>query len=193
MTELTVEKMDLINFLLTEVSLELLGNTFFDVFGQKSNGLNHLLSMKSAKVPEGYSERTSDLLNTLGLSIFDLNEDDFSESDEPNGPEQPKKPRRLTESKSTGETVTKEVEQESLLIPLRKTSAPTQIRHRRKTVVDTRPTLKRQHVETGPSALHASKRPNTPNVVPKKKIDQMKHRVELGSLGNDLFLVIHRH
>lgn len=77
MSELTLEKMDLINFLLTEVSLELLGNKFYDVYGTEHDSLNHMLSMQSVKQTKNYDERSCQLLNALNMSIFDIREDEF--------------------------------------------------------------------------------------------------------------------
>lgn len=46
---LNVDKMDTINFLLTEVSLGLLGNDFFDIHGNCMDSLNTLVSKSSSK------------------------------------------------------------------------------------------------------------------------------------------------
>lgn len=45
----SVDKMDTINFLLTEVSLGLLGNNFFDIHGNRIESLNLLVSKCSSK------------------------------------------------------------------------------------------------------------------------------------------------
>lgn len=49
MSHLTLEKMDKINFLITEVSLECLGNKFFDIYGNQTNSLLRLISASSLK------------------------------------------------------------------------------------------------------------------------------------------------
>lgn len=45
----SIDKMDTINFLLTEVSLGLLGNNFFDIHGNSIESLNTLVSKCSSK------------------------------------------------------------------------------------------------------------------------------------------------
>lgn len=54
MPQLSVEEMDDINVLLTEVSLELLGNQFYDIFGQQRETLRELYRGGIEKRP-GYS------------------------------------------------------------------------------------------------------------------------------------------
>lgn len=49
MSHLTLEKMDKINFLITEVSLECLGNKFFDIYGNQANSLLKLISASSLR------------------------------------------------------------------------------------------------------------------------------------------------
>lgn len=49
MSHLTIETMDKINFLITEVSLECLGNKFFDVYGNQAESLLRLISAGTLK------------------------------------------------------------------------------------------------------------------------------------------------
>lgn len=49
MSHLTIETMNTINFLLTEVSLECLGNKFFDVYGNQADSLLRLISANTLK------------------------------------------------------------------------------------------------------------------------------------------------
>lgn len=59
--------MDDINVQLTEVSLELLGNRFFDIHGQRCLSLGRLCSKNIGKNPN-YDENQSDLLQWLGIT-----------------------------------------------------------------------------------------------------------------------------
>lgn len=61
---LTVDQMDVLNFRLTEVSLELLGNKFYDIFGQKCDTLGSLYRSKSGQTNNEFSA-DSDLVAAL--------------------------------------------------------------------------------------------------------------------------------
>lgn len=120
MSELTPEKMDLINFLLTEVSLELLGNKFYDVYGTEHDSLNHMLSMQSVKQTKNYDEKSCQLLNALKMSIFDIRED---ESLPPAATKPGSRKRRASATEVLDKTpVTPEtcpiLDPESLLVPM---------------------------------------------------------------------------
>lgn len=65
MSSLTIEKMDQINFLITEVSLECLGNKFFDVYGNQADSLLRLISVNSLKSKPTDTDDESDLWNSL--------------------------------------------------------------------------------------------------------------------------------
>lgn len=65
MSSLTIEKMDKINFLITEVSLECLGNKYFDIYGNQSDSLLRLISASSLKPGAIDEDRESDLWTSL--------------------------------------------------------------------------------------------------------------------------------
>lgn len=65
MSHLTIEKMDKINFLLTEVSLECLGNKFFDIYGKQADTLLHLISAKTLESSSTSLDSESDLWKAL--------------------------------------------------------------------------------------------------------------------------------
>lgn len=57
--------MDKINFLITEVSLECLGNKYFDIYGNQSDSLLRLISVNSLKPGAIDEDRESDLWTSL--------------------------------------------------------------------------------------------------------------------------------
>lgn len=65
MSSLTIEKMDKINFLITEVSLECLGNKYFDIYGNQSDSLLRLISANSLKPGAIDEDKESDLWTSL--------------------------------------------------------------------------------------------------------------------------------
>lgn len=65
MSSLTIEKMDKINFLITEVSLECLGNKYFDVYGNQSDSLLRLISANSLKPGAIDADKDTDLWKSL--------------------------------------------------------------------------------------------------------------------------------
>lgn len=74
-------KLRSINNLLTEISLKLLGNEFYDNFGRKVNSLNQLTMNPSLGPPQTHVDH-SDLLSALDLTSDDLTilENDVSEA-----------------------------------------------------------------------------------------------------------------
>lgn len=71
---LTVDQMDVLNFRLTEVSLELLGNNFYDIFGQKCETLGSLYRSKTGPTNNEFAA-DSDLVAALKIEdIFDVEE-----------------------------------------------------------------------------------------------------------------------
>lgn len=80
---LTVEEMDVLNFRLTEVSLELLGNSFFDIFGRKCGTLGSLHRSKTGLTTNEFAAN-SDLVAAIKVrDIF--NEDDQPTAEETHG------------------------------------------------------------------------------------------------------------
>lgn len=65
MSSLTIEKMDKINFLITEVSLECLGNKYFDIYGNQTDSLLRLISINSLKPGVIDSDNETDLWKSL--------------------------------------------------------------------------------------------------------------------------------
>lgn len=59
--------MDDINVQLTEVSLELLGNKFYDIHGRQCLSLGRLITKNIGKNPN-YDENQSDLMQLLGIT-----------------------------------------------------------------------------------------------------------------------------
>lgn len=60
--------MDKINFLITEVSLECLGNKYFDIYGNQSDSLLRLISVNSLKPSAIDADKESDLWKSLTVT-----------------------------------------------------------------------------------------------------------------------------
>lgn len=136
MSHLTVDKMDKINFLLTEVSLECLGNKFFDIYGRQNRTLVGLVSSMTLKPPpRTVVDSESDLWKALNI--------------EKDGPiikkrickiETPanerKRKRRASFSITNNETDTNNEanDPESLLVPMQNTPKAAKITQRRSTI-----------------------------------------------------------
>lgn len=65
-----IERMDRINFLLTEVSLECLGNRFFDIYGDHHDGLLKLVSADSLQEKCTNADRDTELWQELDLDNY---------------------------------------------------------------------------------------------------------------------------
>lgn len=184
MNSLSLEKMDTVNFLLTEVSLELLGNTFYDVYGDKTNSLNYLVSRKSAKKKENYTERSSELLNALNFSIFDVCADvNVTNSADSNLKQLATLRKRRasvwTESSASMQTDTNAVE-ESLLEPMIKTKSPInnarKITRRRFTCLAERPRVEKQHSEL---LLCKFNKPASKAILD-RKVEELRKELDMG-------------
>lgn len=111
MSRLTIETMDRINFLLTEVSLECLGNKFFDIYGDQTDSLLSLVSAKSLKRKSCENPTNSELFKTLKMDP-----NTFLKLREIEPPKLiPQRKRRVSFSDKTVITTD---EPESLLVPM---------------------------------------------------------------------------
>lgn len=124
MTHLTKEKMDRINYLITEVSLECLGNKFFDINGDKVDTLYQMINRKPIKSPE------SDTHSALWLSIS-TEKLKLAKKHEKPRKETNKRRASFSETKPEPDTDTSN-DPESLLIPIPKKAA--KIANRRQTI-----------------------------------------------------------
>lgn len=148
MTDLTIEKMDVINFLLSEVALELLGNQFYDVYGVEHKTLGPLLSTEMTAQPTQYDEKTCRLLNDISVSVFDVN--DNTKFVCPTKPAKRKRRASATEimdsNKGTREEISIINDPESLLVPMAapsKKQTAGRINRRRFTMLDSGAAQKR--------------------------------------------------
>lgn len=131
----STDKMDTINFLLTEVSLGLLGNSFFDIHGNNVKSLNLLVSKQSSQ----HIERTPGevpLLKKLKLSEQHIAKGIYAQklkAAQFHPYKKPEKLRRLSHSDISSTNAPPPVN-----IPAKPQSA--RIRERRSTCIGERPT-----------------------------------------------------
>lgn len=131
--KLTVEKMDRINFLLTEVSLECLGNRFFDIYGDQSDTLLQLVSVDSLKPKDVNADFRTALWDALGLEKTAVRVADQVHIAKPLA--------RKRRASFSGQNETDDIDPESLLVPMQKApepfalpTAPAKVNRRRFTV-----------------------------------------------------------
>lgn len=136
MSRLTIEKMDRINFLLTEVSLECLGNKFYDIYGDQTETLLNLVSTKSLRCKPSADAKNSKLLRAVDI---DPNEFERRVKLESLKTKQRQRKRRMSLSDKDNETfavpqvVSKPQNPESLLMPMNPPKAA-RISSRRQTI-----------------------------------------------------------
>lgn len=126
MSKLTVNKMDRINFLLTEVSLECLGNKYYDIYGDPASSLVYLVSTNSLKAKPTNNDSNKRLFKTL-----EINPSEYEESGVVTKSLQRKRRASLSDKDFQIDN-----DPESLLVPMEKTSASkaAKISRRRSTI-----------------------------------------------------------
>lgn len=133
MSDLTLEKMDKINFLITEVSLECLGNGFFDIYGEKCPSLLGLISANTLRPKPTNLDNESDLASALAIdSIPSNNLNQTSKSDETH--DRKKKKRRASCSIEINNEMDVSADPESLLVPMAYIPKAAKIANRRSTI-----------------------------------------------------------
>lgn len=167
MSHLTIEKMDRINFLITEVSLECLGNKFFDIYGKQTNSLLGLISLNSLSATNGTSsDSESDLWSSLTTERKSTN----------NNWTRPNKQRIVNKSaqgrkrRASISTTNNETDDpESLLVPMpsapkaakisnRRSTIAVQVAKNRKSPATAQPTATNQHRKLTKSAQSTNSR-----------------------------------
>lgn len=137
MNRLTLETMDRINFLLTEVSLECLGNKFFDIYGNQTDSLLNLVSAESLRPKPAKSASESKLLKALNIDPFKYEHARKIQLPKPSA----SRKRRMSLS---DKDKTKEIqrEPESLLVPMHPPKSA-KISNRRQTINISQPQMQR--------------------------------------------------
>lgn len=124
--------MDKINFLVTEVSLECLGNKFFDVYGNQNSSLLGLISYTSLRKPSTVPENDTALWKSLTTERQQPFIEKRIQSVEKAVSNEPRRKRRA--SCSTNNEPGESDEPESLLVPMPVVPKPAKIMQRRSTV-----------------------------------------------------------
>lgn len=128
MNHLTIETMDRINFLLTEVSLECLGNKFFDIYGNQTDSLLNLISAESLRQKPSKSASESKLLKALNIDSFKY--DNARKVQLPKLPVSRKRRMSLSDKDKPKEI---QLEPETLLVPMNPPKSA-KISNRRQTI-----------------------------------------------------------
>lgn len=133
MSDLTIEKMDKINFLVTEVSLECLGNKFFDVYGNQNSSLLGLISYNSLRKPSTEPESDTALWKSLTAERQQPIIEQRIQSVEKAVSNEPRRKRRASCSITNNEPDTSD-DPESLLVPMPVAPKAAKIMQRRSTI-----------------------------------------------------------
>lgn len=134
MSSLTLEKMDKINFLITEVSLECLGNKYFDIYGKQTDSLLRLISLNSMKPDstDAVADKQSNLWKSLTAEKV---KPKVKINNRPVATSRPQRKRRASLSIVNNESGTADTaanDPESLLVPMAPKAA--KITNRRSTI-----------------------------------------------------------
>lgn len=143
MSHLTIEKMDKINFLITEVSLECLGNKFFDIYGKQNKSLLGLISVNTLK-----RDRTTDTESDLWTSLTTEKKPTIQKRIHINVKsdvvdEEPRRKRRASFSTTNNELDTSN-DPEELLVPMTIAPKAAKIAQRRSTISVQQPAKNRK-------------------------------------------------
>lgn len=133
MSHLTIEKMDKINFLVTEVSLECLGNKFFDVYGKQNKSLLGLVSYNSLRQGPTIEDSETDLWQSLTVEKKKPIIRKQIQIVENHVPIEVKRKRRASFSTTNNEPDTSN-DPESLLVPMNAPPKAAKISQRRSTI-----------------------------------------------------------
>lgn len=139
MNRLTIETMDQINFLLTEVSLECLGNKFYDIYGNQRDSLLNLISIKSLEQQKpATSVSESKLLKALHIDPIK-----YENARKVQLPKLPVSRKRRMSLSDTDKTTEIPCEPETLLVPMMHPPKSAKISNRRQTINISQPQLQR--------------------------------------------------
>lgn len=151
MSHLTIDKMDRINFLITEVSLECLGNKFFDIYGNQNQSLLSLVSFNTLKRSRTDSDSESDLWTALMNEKKPIIEK-RTRAIENKTKTEPKRKRRAsfstTNEPDTGNATN---DPESLLVPMTNAPKAAKVMQRRSTIAVQLAKHRRQPATTPPN------------------------------------------
>lgn len=145
-------------------------NSFYDIFGQETTSLSHLVTTKSIKTQANYIEGECPLVQALHLNINNINN-----QTQKNEETQPTRKRRASatdiQNESGSKLAAKANESESLLVPMEKNriSRLAKINQRRYTCFEERPSFKRPNKPQSPSVSMDAPTLSVSTVQPPKK------------------------
>lgn len=201
MSDLTIEKMDRINFLITEVSLECLGNKFFDIYGNKTNSLLGLISVNTLKTEPTAEDCETDLWKSLTAEKKKIIVEKKILSQDSQVTNEPRQKRRASFTITNNEPDTSN-DPESLLVPMtipkaakismRRSTISVQMAKQRKLSMPPQPTKSRKHAQ-----IQHKQQPDTAErkqrTIPEIK-QNLKRDINIRkfSFSSRLFLSFHR-
>lgn len=155
--------MDRINFLLTEVSLECLGNNFFDIYGEQSDTLLKLVSAESLQEKKVNADENTALWDVLGMEKHSVRLANHNTR-------VLQSPRRKRRASLSNQDDIDDVDPESLLVPMAKVpNAPAAKINRRRFTINVSQ-IQKQRKQAAPSNAIKSKSKGTSVAEIKEKL-----------------------